>query len=289
MLNLTTLLKSAFSIPTLATLTFASIVFAMAGCATADRVRVETALATSLISDGESQRIGEQVHADLEKSGVRYLDDAQVRAYVEGIAARIFSLAREDRDGITYHIHVIDNPRSVNAFAAPGGHLFLYSGLLIAADNEAEVAGVLSHETGHVVGRHVERAMVNAYGLEALAAAALGRNPSPAEEVAATIAGTGIMRAHSRGEETEADEYGVRYASRLGYDPNAMITFLQKLQALEGRTPGALKWLSTHPLTPDRIEHLERYIASSRANGSELGVARHREIRNRLESTVGRR
>ena len=266
----------------------ASLSCAVTGCATAERARVETALAASLISDEESNRIGEQVHADLEKSGLRYLDDGKVRAYLEGIGARIFSLARADRGGVTYHVHVIDDPKSVNAFAAPGGHLFVYSGLLIAADNEAEVAGVLSHETGHIVGRHIERAMVNAYGLEALAAAALGRNPSPAEEVAATIAGIGIMRAHSRGEETEADEYGVRYTSRLGYDPNALITFLQRLQAREGRTPGALKWLRTHPLTPDRIKHLKRYIASSRASGSELGVTRHREIKGRLGSAVGR-
>jgi len=258
-------------------------------CSTAQRAPVETALAASLISDEQSNQIGEQVHADVQKSGVRYISDPVVRAYVEEIGARIFALAREDRAGVDYHVHLIDDPKSVNAFAAPGGHVFVYSGLLLEADNEAEVAAVMSHESGHVVGRHVERAMVNAYGLQALTAAALGSNPSPAQEVAAGIAGTGLMRAHSRGEETEADEYGVRYSSRLGYDPRAMITFLAKLQALGGKTPGTLKWLSTHPLTPDRIDHLARYIQDNRLGGSELGASRHREIKSRLASTAGSR
>jgi predicted Zn-dependent protease len=259
------------------------------GCSIGQRARVETALAVSLISDEQSNQIGEQVHADVEKSGVRYIVDPVVRGYVEEIGARIFALAREDRAGVDYHVHLIDDPKTVNAFAAPGGHLFVYSGLLLEADNEAEVAAVMSHESGHVVGRHVERAMVDAYGLEALTAAALGSNPSPAREVAAGIAGTGLMRAHSRSEETEADEYGVRYSSRLGYDPHAMITFLTKLQSHEGNAPAAMKWLSTHPLTPDRIDHLTRYIEDNRLSGSELGAARHREIKNRLASATGGR
>lgn len=256
------------------------------GCSTAQRARVETALATSLISDEQSNQIGEQVHADLRKNGVRYVDDPVVRGYVEQIGARIFSLAREDRPGVAYHVHLIEDPRSVNAFAAPGGHIFVYSGLLLAADNEAEVAAVMSHEAGHVVARHVERAMVNAYGLQALTEAAIGRDPAPAQEIAAAIAGTGLMRAHSRGEETEADEYGVRYASRLGYDPRAMITFLAKLQS-GGSQPGVPKWLSTHPLTSDRMAHLKGYIETNRLSGSELGASRHREIRSQLASAAG--
>ena len=266
----------------------ACLAFLVPGCSTAQGKRVETVLAEALISDEQSNQIGEQVHADVEKSGVRYVDDPIVRGYVEEIGNRIFTLARSDRAGVQYHVHVIDDPKTVNAFAAPGGHLFVYSGLLLAADNEAEVAGALSHETGHVVGRHVERAMVNAYGLQALASAALGNNPSPAKEVATSIVGGGLMAAHSRGEETEADEYGVRYASRLGYDPRAMITFLEKLQAMEGKTPGIMKWLSTHPLTPDRISHLKSYIEGNRLSGSELGAARHREVKSRLASSGGR-
>src|SRR5678815_5990329 len=94
----------------------------------------------------------------------------------------------------------------------------------LTADNEAELAGVMAHESGHIAGRHVERAMVNAYGFQALAAAALGQNPSMAQQLAASIAGTGLLRAHSRSEETEADEYGARYISKLDYDPCLLYT-----------------------------------------------------------------
>ena len=257
---------------------------AASACASGQRARVETARAQTLISDEQSNQIGYQVHADVKQGGVSYVDDPAVRAYVESIGARIFAIARSDRSGIDYHLHVIDDPRSVNAFAAPGGHLFVYSGLLLEAANEAEVAAVIGHETGHVVGRHVERAIVNAYGLQALTAAALGRNPSPAQELAAGIAGTGIMRAHSRSEETEADEYGVRSNSSLGYDPHAMITFLERLQARAGGSARVPKWLSTHPLTPDRIQHLKEYIERNRLPGRNLGDQRLAEVKRQLSA-----
>jgi predicted Zn-dependent protease len=257
-------------------------VAAASGCASGQRARVETALARTLISDEESNRIGEQVHAETERSGVRYVQDPAVRAYVEGVAERVFAVARSDRPGLDYHIHLIDDPRTVNAFAAPGGHLFVYSGLLLGASNEAEIAAVIGHEGGHIVQRHVERAIVNAYGLEALASAALGRNPGPAKELAAGVVGTGVMRAHSRSEETEADEYGVGAISSLGYDPRAMLTFLAKLQSGEGRVSGVQKWLSTHPLTPDRIAHLERYIRDRGLTGKDLGTQRLAAIKSRI-------
>ena len=142
----------------------------------------------------------------------------------------------------------------------------------------------MSHESGHIVARHVERAMVNAYGFQALAAAALGQNPSMAQQLAASIAGTGLLRAHSRSEETEADEYGARYISKLDYDPRAMITFFEKLEKSEAGQPRALAWLSTHPLTPDRIDHLRSYIRNNKLHGTNLGEQRHREIKQRLGS-----
>ena len=258
------------------------VILAGSACSTQQRVRTETALAQALISDEQSQQIGEQVHAELDANGVRYTSDGTVQGYVSDISARIFSLAKRDRGGTDYHVHVIEDPKAVNAFATPGGHIYVYTGLLLKADNEAEVAGVLAHEAGHIVGRHVERAMVNAYGLQALASLALGNNPSLTQELAASIAATGVMRAHGRGEETEADEYGARYASRAGYDPHAMITFFEKLAAGESRSPGLLAWLRTHPMAQDRIDHLKRYIRDNGLTGATRNEARHQEIKKRL-------
>jgi len=259
-----------------------------AGCSAQRRVSTETSLATALVSDEQSVQIGEQVHAELASKGVRYVDDRQVTGYVESVAGKIFDLARRDRSGVAFHVHVIDDAKTVNAFASPGGHVYVYSGLLLAADNEAEVAGVLAHESGHVAGRHVERAMANAYGLQVLAAMALGKDPSGTQQLAASLIGTGLVRAHSRSEEIEADEYGARYISQLGYDPHALITFFQKLQAGESRTPVVLAWLNTHPVSGERISHLGDYIAKNGLSGSALGQEQHRAIKQHLEAPARR-
>jgi predicted Zn-dependent protease len=189
-------------------------------------------------------------------------------------------------------VHVIDAPKVVNAFATPGGHVYVYSGLLLAADNEAEMAGVLAHESGHVAGRHVERAMVNAYGMQGLTAVALGQNPSAATQMAAGLVGTGVLRAHSRSEEIEGDEYGARYISSLNYDPESMIAFYEKLEAAESAASAGPDWLRTHPVTAERISNLRAYTTANHLGGRVLGAERHRAIQAKLvgiaRSTSGR-
>jgi predicted Zn-dependent protease len=169
---------------------------------------------------------------------------------------------------VKWQVRVIDDPKTVNAFATPGGFLYVYSGLLLAADNPSELAGVLSHEAGHVVARHSARQMVDAFGLQAVASLALGQNPGLAAQLAAAVGGRGLLLANSRGDETEADEYGAKYASGAGYDPRGLITFFQKLAKQEGSSSQLLKFLSDHPATPDRISHLESYIAEHHLAGS---------------------
>jgi predicted Zn-dependent protease len=240
-----------------------------AACTHRQRASAETQLAKVLVSDQQESQIGLQVKQELEqKEHVRYLDDGDVTSFVKSITDKILPLAEKDRPGVKWQVEVIDDPKTVNAFATPGGFLYVYSGLLLAADNPSEIAGVLSHEAGHVVGRHSARQMVDAFGLQAVAALALGRNPGLATQLAAAIGGKSLMLANSRGDETEADEYGARYASAAGYDPRGLITFFQKLAKQEGRTPQLLKLLSDHPATPDRVSHLEQYIAQNRLAAS---------------------
>ena len=265
-------------VPALALLT----AFAVA-CTTEQRVKTETAAAKALISDEQSEQIGRQVHAQLEQQGVKYLKDPVVQDYVDDVSARILYQAEKDRSDIHYHVHVIDDPKTVNAFATPGGHLFIYSGLILAADSEAELAGVIAHEAGHVAGRHVERQMVNAFGLQALTMLALGQNPSALQQMSAALAGTGLLRAHSRSEEIEADEYGARYAAGAGYDPDALISFFKTLQKQsDGKSPRALAWLQTHPTEQRRIDNLEDYIKEHDLVGARKDSGRHDEIKERL-------
>jgi beta-barrel assembly-enhancing protease len=251
-------------------ITFAASAAVLAlACTHEQRAGAETQLAKVLISDEQESQLGLQVKQQLEQQQhVKYLTDGQVVSYVKSITDRILPLAEKDRPGVKWQVQVIDDPKTVNAFATPGGFLYVYSGLLLAADDDAEIAGVLSHEAGHVVARHSARQMVDAVGLQAVAAVALGKSPGVASQLAAGVLGQGAMLANSRGDETEADEYGAKYTSAAGYDPHGLITFFQKLQQQEGKSPQVMKFLSDHPATPDRITHLTQYISEHHLTGS---------------------
>src|SRR5689334_1885744 len=125
-------------------------------CLVLSCARAETAVADVLISDEQEAQLGQQFHDELAKENVKYLNDAVVTGYVQGIVNKLEPQARQERN-VALKLFVIDDPKTVNAFATPGGYLYVYTGLLLAADNEAEVAGVMGHEIGHVIGRHIAR------------------------------------------------------------------------------------------------------------------------------------
>jgi predicted Zn-dependent protease len=238
-------------------------------CSSQQRISAETKVASLLVSNEQERQLGLQVKQQLEtQEHVRYLSDPAVNGYVQEVAGKILAQAKKDRPDVEWSVKVIDDPKTVNAFATPGGFLYVYSGLLLAADDTAEVAGVLGHESGHVVARHSARQMVDALGLEAVSAVALGKNPSGAAQLASGLAGKTALLAYSRSDESEADEYGARYASAAGYDPHGIATFFEKLEKSEGKQPGWATFLSTHPATPDRIAKVNRYIEAKHLTGS---------------------
>ncbi len=272
---------------TLRLLFLATALAAAGACTTTQRVKTEKALATALISDEQENQLGEQVHRELEQKGIRYINDPAVTSYVDSVTSKILSFAKKDRPNVNWHVHVIDDPKQVNAFATPGGHLYVFSGLLLTADTEAELAGVLAHEAGHVVARHSARQMVQAFGLETVAGLALGENPNRLAAIATQLAGTGALLAFSRSDEKEADEYGARYSANAGYDPNGIIHFFEKLQAQQGKTPKILTFLQTHPATSDRIAAIQQYIAANRLSGTDVGAERLAPIKQRLMASAG--
>jgi predicted Zn-dependent protease len=256
---------------------------ALAGCATPMGRAAETDLARALISTDQENQIGLQVKSDLEqKEHVQYVSDPAVVEYVRTVAGRVIAPGRRDRSDVNWQVNVIDDPKTVNAFATPGGFLYVYSGLLAAADNEAQLAGVMAHETGHVVARHSARSMVTAYGLEAVVALAGGNNPGLLRQLGTAIAANGLMLAHSRADETEADEYGARYSAAAGYDPHQLSAFFRTLQAQQGQVPGVMVYFSDHPLTADRITHLEQYIPAHNLRGGQVNQAGYSAIKARV-------
>jgi predicted Zn-dependent protease len=255
--------------PTATRTSFAVALSALAACSTQQRISVEKGLADVLVPPEQEKQIGLQVKQQLEtKEQIRYLQEPRVNAYVQEVAGKVLVHAKKDRPDVEWTVQVIDDPKTVNAFATPGGFLYVYSGLLLAADDTAEVAGVLAHEAGHVVGRHSARQMVNAFGLQTLAQLALGENPNAAAQLAAGFAGKTALLAHGRGEELEADEYGARYSSAAGYDPHGIATFFEKLEKSGGKQPGWATLFSTHPASADRIEKVKRYIEKNGLRGS---------------------
>ena len=255
-----------------------SSVVALIGCG----VHTTEGMAKALVSDEQEAQLGAQVKQELDKQGTRYIQDPEIVNYVRGVAQKIFVSADKDRPGVKWQVYVIDDPKQVNAFATPGGYLYVYTGLLMAADNEAQLAGVWGHESGHVVARHSARQMVDAMGLETVIGMALGQNPNQVAQLAATLAAKGALLSYSRQDETEADEYGARYSAQAGYDPHGIIQFFQKLQKMEGEQPAFAKYLSDHPATADRISHLEQYISEKHLSGSTLAAERLQPVKQKL-------
>ena len=263
-----------------------ALISALAACSTAQRRSVETKLAAALIPTEQENQLGLQVKKELEqKQGIEYIEDGPVNDYVQRVAGRILEHAKKDRPDVNWTVRVINDPKQVNAFATPGGFLYVYSGLILAADSTAELAGVLGHEAGHVIARHSARQMVNALGLQTIASVALGEDPGTLTQVAAALAGQGAMLAHSRSDEIEADELGARYSAAAGYDPHGIASFFEKLMKGEGKQPGWARFLSTHPPSGDRVERVNAFIAKHGLTGTGgTGGTEIAAVKERLKS-----
>jgi len=160
-------------------------------------------------------------------------------------------------------IKVIDSDE-VNAFALPGGFFYVNSGLILAADEEAELAGVMAHEIAHVAARHATRQMTRSQwaNIGTIPLIFVGGGIGYAVRSAAGLGLPLTFLTFSRGFEAEADYLGLQYMYKSGYDPNAFISFFEKIQAKEKKKPGTLaKAFSTHPQTPDRISKSQEEIA----------------------------
>ena len=238
----------------------------------------ETRLAGMVISSDLERRLGLQFKNELEtKKGVVYLEDEVVVEYVRAVAARVIDVARRERPDVQWNVMVINDWRIVNAMATPGGFLYVYRGLLEFVNDEAELAGIMADEAGHVVARHTARDMVAAYGLDAVSRLALGRNAGLLARLAAGVGTKGLLLAHSREDETEADEYGARYAAAAGYDPKALVRFFGNLKRRHGSESGLQAYLSDYPAPADRFEHVTAYIAEHGYTGAQSEPARVRE------------
>jgi beta-barrel assembly-enhancing protease len=257
-----------------------AVIALTSACTTAQRVGFEKTVAQTLISDEQEFQLGFQVHEELKTQQTKFSEDPEIINYVNRLASKLKPQAEADRK-LEWMWFVIDDPNTVNAFATPGGRIYVYTGLIKAAETEAEIIGVLGHEMGHVVARHGSRQLVGQLGLQTVAKMALGQDASDVAQVAASLAGKGALLAYGRGMELESDEIGARYSSRAGYDPNGLASFFEKLKA-KGEQPAFLVFLSSHPPNDERISKVKELIAKEGLNGTEQGVASLRAIQARI-------
>jgi len=203
-------------------------------------------------------RMGKQYAMQIEQS-VKLVQDPVVNEYVNRIGQ---NLVRNSDAKVPFTIKVIDSDE-INAFALPGGFFYVNSGLLLAADNESELAGVMAHEISHVCARHATRQMTRAQlaNFASIPLIFIGGGIGYAVSSAASLALPLTFLSFSRGFEAEADYLGVEYMYKTGYDPESFIAFFEKIQAKEKKKPGSLaKAFATHPQTPERIAKSQEEI-----------------------------
>lgn len=215
----------------------------------------------SLISIQEEWKLGQQLSTDIAKD-MNVLDAPRVNEYINRLGQTILAQAKNDTPVASqpWEFHVIVDP-SINAFNIPGGHVYVNSGLIAAADSYSELAAIMGHEVSHGLARHGVENLSKQYGIAVVAALILGNDPSVYEEILAGILAGGAVMQFSQGAEREADELGVRYTYAAGIDPQGMVTFFGKLLEVRGSKPGSLEqFFSSHPLTEDRIRDAQTRI-----------------------------
>ncbi|MCK4251239.1 M48 family metalloprotease [candidate division WOR-3 bacterium] len=231
-----------------------ALIFLIIGCATTGPGGKKSLI---LIPTSQEVQIGKEVARDVESSE-KLLNNQTVQNYVNKVGQKIAKVC--DRKDVKYKFKVLDN-KEINAFACPGGFIYIYSGLLKIFDNEAQLAAVLAHEVGHVVARHSIKRLQAIYGYTIIMEVALGsRMGKTARQVADAATGL-ILQGYGRENEYEADNYGILYAKKAGYNPKAMIQVFEKFKKMEGKPPSAFeKLLASHPPAKDRIGNGNKQI-----------------------------
>jgi predicted Zn-dependent protease len=224
------------------------------------------------------------------ESGVKLITDPVVTEYVNRVGQNI---VRNSDAQVPFTIKVVDSD-DINAFALPGGFFYVNSGLILAADEEAELAGVMSHEIAHVTACHLARQQTrgNLAQMATIPLIFVGGAIGYAGYEAAGLAIPMTFLHFSRAFESEADYLGLEYMYKSGYDPNAFVSFFEKIQAQEKKKPGTLsKAFSTHPQTPDRIEKSQQEIATILPAKTQyiVSTSEFDDVKSRLAAIENRR
>lgn len=212
------------------------------------------------ISDDQEVQIGQQTMAQIFQETPEYTN-ATVHDYVTRVGQKM--VAQSERSTLAFQFHVLDSTE-INAFAAPGGFVFVTTGALRLMTNEAQLAGVVGHEVGHVAKRHSIQGIQQQLAAQGLATAVLGQNANQIVSAGANIAQTLVLKGFDRGKEEEADRLGAQYSYQAGYDCRELGGFLDALGKQVGDTPVWLLPVADHPRSDDRVKLLADFITTQK-------------------------
>jgi len=235
-----------------------------------------------LVSVNDEIAIGRKAQQQIRQEVPR-LRDATVTNYVAGLGRRI--AARADGPRYPYSFDVA-NYREINAFGLPGGPIWVHRGLIDAAQNEGQLAGVIAHEIAHVANRHAAEQITKGtfanVGLGLLGAFLGNGTGAQIAQLGAGLAANATMMKFSRDHEREADLKALGYMKSAGYDPRGMVEFLQVLRQRQGRDPGAVQaFFSSHPAPADRVRRLQQ--EANRLAGGRRDSQSFRNVQSRLD------
>jgi predicted Zn-dependent protease len=228
----------------------------------------DTLESINIFSKQDDIELGRQLDLEIRSNPAEYPiynGDPMVKRYIgTRIFKHILAFPKvENREIFNYQIEIIDNPDVLNAFAIPGGYIYLYTGLLLYLDSEAALAGVIAHEIAHVEERHSTQRLTKYYGVSILLGIVLGENPSTIAEIAANLFVGLTFLANSRSDEEESDNNSYEYLKDTRYYPGGIKFFFEKLQfdgLIDSNSSKIETFLSTHPDPIERIDNINQML-----------------------------
>jgi predicted Zn-dependent protease len=244
----------------------------------------------SLMSEAQEIELGRSMDGEVRREMGVY-SDPELQRYVENVGMRLARASQ--RPNLPWHFAVVDEP-AINAFALPGGYIYLTRGILPFLDSEAELAGVLGHEIGHVTARHSAQQYTKATtaGVGVTLLSIFVPEAQPFQNLTETALGVMFLK-YGRDDELQADQLGVDYTASTGWNPagvGGMLRTLARLEEANGQRRGVPNWLSTHPAPADRVEKVQAYIAKANirpvGTSGTTGVIDEAEFLRRVDGIV---